>query len=111
MPKIVNPSDMASHQSGDGWKIITLADASHIGEAVMVARHWYLDPGTTGPLEVHGNAEQLLYVIKGGGIAIVGEKRLPLERETVLWLEPGDRYQFEAHGDGLEILQGFTPGE
>jgi hypothetical protein len=29
----------------------------------------------------------------------------------VLWVEPGEKYQFIAGPQGLEILQGYAPGE
>lgn len=111
MPTIINPDQMKQYEQGEGWRIVTLADAKDIGAPAMVARHWYLDPNAEGPTNTHGDTEQLLYVIKGSGMALVGEEQLPLEPETMLWLEPGDQYQFKAGLDGLELLQGYTPGE
>lgn len=111
MPLIVKPEEMRVHQQGEGWSVITLADSQTIGAPAMVARRWVLKPGARGPERVHGEVEQLLYVIRGRGTAIVGNELLPLESETMLWLEPGDRYQFEAGDEGLEILQGYAPGE
>ncbi len=60
---------------------------------------------------IQGEAEQLLYVIRGSGVALVNSEQLPLEPESVLWLEPGDRYRIEAGEHGLEILQSYAPGE
>jgi quercetin dioxygenase-like cupin family protein len=53
----------------------------------------------------------LLYVIRGSGTAVVNGEDMPLNDESVLWLEPGEQYQFIAGADGLEILQGYAPGE
>ncbi len=111
MPNILNPEEMNIRHQGDGWTELTLADSQAIGAPAMVARRWSLVPHARGPERVHGEVEQLLYVIRGSGVAIVGDERLPLEPETMLWLEPGDRYQFEAGDAGLEILQGYAPGE
>lgn len=111
MPTILNPDQMEQYQQGAGWRIVTVAAAKDIGAPVMVARHWFLDPKTEGPTNTHGDVEQLLFVIKGNGTAFVGEAHLPLEFETMLWLEPGDKYKFVAGQDGLEILQGYAPGE
>lgn len=111
MPIIVNPEEMIAHRQGEGWTEITLADGHTIGVPAMVARRWILKPGARGPERVHGEVEQLLYVIRGSGTAVVGTEHLPLEPETMLWLEPGDRYHFEAGDEGLEILQGYAPGE
>lgn len=111
MPKIVRPVEMDVERRGEGWKAVTLADAGTIGAPAMVARRWSLEPGVLGPELTHGETDQLLYVIRGGGLAHVEGARLTLETESVLWLEPGERYQFEAGEDGLEILQGYAPGE
>lgn len=111
MPIIIKPEETKVHRQGDGWVAITLADRQSIGAPAMVARRWSLQPHARGPELTHGEVEQLLYVIRGAGVAVVNGERLPLAPETVLWLEPGDRYRLEAGGEGLEILQGYAPGE
>jgi quercetin dioxygenase-like cupin family protein len=111
MPIIVRPNEMKVYLQGEGWSAITLADSHIIGAPAMVARRWTLKAGARGPEQIHGEVEQLLYVIRGSGTAVVGTEYLPLEPETMLWLEPGDRYHFEAGDEGLEILQGYAPGE
>jgi quercetin dioxygenase-like cupin family protein len=111
MPIIVRPEEMSVHHRGEGWTEITLADAQTIGTPAMVARRWSLEPRALGPKMTQGESEQLLYVIRGCGVALIEGKRLPLEAETVLWLEPGDQYQIQAGENGLEILQGYAPGE
>lgn len=111
MPTLVNPEDMKTSQKGDGWMVITLADAETFNAPSMVARRWVFEPGAQGPEVVHGDTDQLLYVIGGSGTALVEGEELPLTQESVLWLEPGDRYQFTAAANGLEILQGYAPGE
>jgi len=110
MPVIINPEQMKIHGLGDGWRVTTLADGEAIGAETIVARRWSLAARSRGPKTTHGDTEQLLYVISGSGVAIVGKERLPLEPETMLWLEPGDAYYFEAGPLGLEILQGYPPG-
>jgi quercetin dioxygenase-like cupin family protein len=111
MPIIVKPEEIRIHRQGEGWTAITLADSQIISAPAMVARRWSLEPRARGPEMTQGEAEELLYVIRGSGIALVEGERLPLEPETVLWLESGDRYQIEAGENGLEILQGYAPGE
>ena len=75
----------------------------------MVARRWLFEAGATGPELEHNDSDQLLYVIQGSGQAVVNGETLPLETESVLWLEPGERYHFVAGEAGLEILQGYAP--
>lgn len=110
MPIIVDTQDVRVTRQGAGWKEITLADVQIIGAPAMVARRWVLEPQAQGPELIHGETDQLLYVIYGSGNAIVNGEKLPLDEESVLWLEPGERYHFLAGKDGLEILQGYAPG-
>lgn len=110
MPIFVNPDESRIHRQGEGWVEFTLADDETIGVNAITARRWSFEPGVVGPQLEHGDAEQMIYVISGGGVALVNEDTLPLTTETMLWLEPGDRYQFKSGEQGLEILQGFAPG-
>lgn len=111
MPIIVKAEETKVTRRGTGWREITLADAQTIGAPAMVARRWLLDPGAQGPELTQGDTDQLLYVIRGSGRAIVDGREFPLTEESVLWLEPGEGYRFIAGADGLEILQGYAPGE
>ncbi len=111
MPTIINPNDMQPAIKGKGWRIQTLADSESFGAPAMVAKNWKLEPNSVGPQITHDDTEQMLYVMSGDGVAVVGEERLQLEPESMLWIEPGDEYHFEAGPEGLEILQGNAPGE
>ena len=111
MPVLIRSQEMKTERRGEGWAETTLADSQAIGTSAMVARSWTFEPGARGPEVTHGPIEQVLYVIRGSGTAFVGGERLPLDVETVLWLEPGDRYHLEAGDGGLEILQGYAPVE
>jgi redox-sensitive bicupin YhaK (pirin superfamily) len=59
-----------------------------------------LEAGARGPTIEHRGADTFLYVVEGSGTA--GD--LALERETMIWLEPGDRLQLAAGRQGLEVL-------
>ena len=111
MPVILHPNDTRQTDQGEGWSETTLADSQNIGTPAMVARRWTFDSFATGPLKTHGDVEQLIYVIQGGGEAYVNGEACPLEVESMLWLETGDQYRFKAGAGGLEILQGYAPGE
>ncbi len=106
MPTLIQPEDMKIAQQGEGWRAVALAETSVAG---MVARRWLLDPEVRTPEITHGDVDQLLYVIRGSGQAVVGATSLPLDRESMLWLEPGDCCYFVAGDAGLEILQGHSP--
>lgn len=111
MALILEPKKTELHMQGEGWKVTTLADSSTIGSSAMVARRWSLDSQARTPLTSHGNYEEILYVISGSGEAVVGDQSFPLKPESILWLEAGDNYQLVAGETGLEILQGYAPGE
>lgn len=111
MPIIINPEQTNVTRRGDGWQEITLADAHTIGAPAMVARRWLLDPGAQGPELIQGETDQLLYVIQGSGQAIVDDQTFSLSDESMLWLEPDEHYCFVAGPNGLDILQGYAPGE
>jgi quercetin dioxygenase-like cupin family protein len=111
MPIIINPEAMPVTRQGEGWAEITLADAQTIGAPAMVARRWVLGPGARGPELVQGEVDQLLYVIRGSGLAVVNGQEFRLSEESLLWLEPGESYQFIGGAEGLEILQGYNHPE
>lgn len=109
MPIIINAED-AKVTQGPGWTQLTVTDAELIGAPAMVTRRWIFEAGARGPRLEQGDTDQLLYVIRGSGQAIVNGKEMLLTDEAVLWVEPGEQYQFVAGKDGLEILQGYAPG-
>ena len=111
MPTIINPQDMSEERSDEGWSVRTVADASHIGAPAMSARWWTFQPGAEGPKQKRGEADEMLYVIRGTGQAVVDGQSFALDDECVLWVEEGETYSFVAGNDGLEILQGYAPGE
>lgn len=91
---------------GQGWAVSTLADGRHVPGMAMVARRWMFEPGARGPeQDWPGRAERFLYVISGSGRLEVGEEASAIERESIVWLEPGDRYRILAGESPLEILE------
>ena len=110
MPKIIKPEEM-QEQSDIGWSVRTVADAPHIGFPAMVARWWTFAAGVKSPEQTRGAAHELHYIIRGTGLALVNGQRFELDEESVLWLEEGETYHFIAGDEGLEILQGYAPGE
>ena len=111
MPKIINPEDMSEAVPYEGCTMRTVADATSIGFPAMVARWWTFEPGASGPQQTRGQADELLYVIRGSGKAIVDGQEFELDDESVLWVEEGETYHFAAGPEGLEILQGYAPVE
>ena len=111
MPTIQKPEEMNYADQGEGWKVRRIAGGELFGGPAMSAFHWILEPRTRGPEIIHGNYDEMLYVIAGSGAAVVGGRRLPLEPESLLWLETGDRCQLESGAQGLDVLQSYAPGD
>ena len=111
MPTIINPEDMTYIQSDEGWSVRTVADAMYIGAPAMVARWWTLQPGAQIPAQTRGRAHEMFYVIRGTGRAVVDDQTFDVDDESVLWVEENETFYFVAGENGLEILQGYAPGD
>ena len=59
--------------------------------------------------QAHDGGEHLLYVIRGSGSAEVEDQSLGLARESILWLDPGERAILIAGADGLDVLTARAP--
>ena len=58
----------------------------------------------------HEAGESFLYVIAGAGALELPDGSHPLELESFVWLEHGDRYRLAAAGDGLAVLAAHAQG-
>ena len=90
-------------------KIESLTDSQKLESPVLVVNRLIFDSNIIGPELTHTEIDQLLYVIKGNGIAKVYNEELSLNKESILRLEYGEKYQFISGSNGLEILQGYAP--
>lgn len=112
MPAIMKPAEKheAIEDHGDGWEIRRIAGHELFGDVAMAAFRWSFEPHATGPQFTHGDYDEMFYIIAGSGSVVISGRRMPLEAESLLWLEPGDSGHFEAGQRGLEILQAYAPG-
>ena len=109
MPIIIKNEEKNYLQETTGLKIESLTDSQKLESPVMVVNRLIFDSNIIGPELTHTDIDQLLYVIKGNGIAKVNNEELSLNKESILWLENGEKYQFISGSNGLEILQGYAP--
>ena len=105
MPRIIKKEDIQGHQQIPGFQIKSVTETLNQDSKVMEVKRLILDPNIISPEFTHNDIDQLLYVIKGDGIAKVNSKEFPLDKESILWLESGEKYLFISGGLGLEILQ------
>ena len=103
MPIIIKNEEKNYLQETTGLKIESLTDSQKLESPVMVVNRLIFDSNIIGPELTHTDIDQLLYVIKGNGIAKVNNEEFSLNKESILWLENGEKYQFISGGNGLEI--------
>ena len=105
MPRIIKKENIQCHPQIPGFQIKSVTEVLNQDSRLMEVKRLILDPNIISPEFTHNEIDQLLYVIKGDGIAKVNSKEFPLDKESILWLESGEKYLFISGGLGLEILQ------
>ena len=103
MPRIFGSDDLTTTRQA-GVARTTLADRALLGSDALHVEQITLDPGARTQPAQASDAEHFIYVVRGAGQAHVGTESLPLEPESILWLEPGDTVTFEAGANALAIL-------
>ena len=103
MPTIFEPKDLPVAEKS-GVNITTLANQAMLGTDALQVQHILLETDAKSGSFGAENSERFAYVVRGKGHASVGEQDFPLDPESVLWLEKGDVFHFEASADGLEVL-------
>jgi quercetin dioxygenase-like cupin family protein len=76
--------------------------------APLTLERWDLAAGEATGWRDHEAGEGFLYVIEGDGVLELPDERHGLAPESVVWLEPGDRYRLEGGRGGLAILAAAT---
>lgn len=87
-----------------GFNITTLANQAMLGTDALQVQRVTLEANAISESFKAENAERFVYVVHGKGYAQVGDQSFPLDAESVLWLDKGDAFVFEAESDGLEVL-------
>jgi redox-sensitive bicupin YhaK (pirin superfamily) len=90
-------------------KSVTLANRAMLGTDALQVERIELDQGTRSSLFPSADVERFIYVIRGNGQAYVGEQLLPLDAESVLWLEQEDAFYLESGASGIEVLLCHAP--
>lgn len=104
MATIAETAALAPERAGSGWVETRLADERIFGAAAMVVRRIEVAAAARAPGRTRQAGEEMLYVIVGSGALHLGDEVAPLGQETVVWLEPDDRYTIEGGTEGIELL-------
>jgi mannose-6-phosphate isomerase-like protein (cupin superfamily) len=52
------------------------------------------------PYHVHDKEEEIMFIYKGEGVAVIEGDTFPLEPETMVFIPPGVKHQFKNTGSG-----------
>lgn len=108
MPAIFEPKDLSVIVK-HGVRTAALANPAMLGtDALQVERIDLEAEGTTSRFQA-ADSERFIYVIRGSGQAHVAQEILPLQAESVLWLEKEDSFHLQADAGGLEVLLCHAP--
>jgi quercetin dioxygenase-like cupin family protein len=111
MPEFRQASEIEVEERGSGWTLSLLADARQVPGMAMAAWRWAVEPGVSTPEHAPtGVAERFLYVIAGAGRVRTGREVLEVEREDMVWLQPGDGFVLEAAAEPLVVLEAASTG-
>ena len=109
MPTIFEPKDLPVIEK-NGVNIATLANRTMLGTNALQVERIMLEASAKSSTFEAVDAERFMYVVRGKGQAFVGEQPLPLDAESMLWLEKDEPFYLEAGADGgLEVLLCHAP--
>jgi mannose-6-phosphate isomerase-like protein (cupin superfamily) len=103
MPIIFDPKDFPVLEK-NGINMVTLANRAMLGTDAFQVERITLKAGEKSPTFEPSEKERFVYVIRGNGQAHVEDQSLPLESESVVWLEKGDAFSLEAGSGSLEVI-------
>ena len=78
--------------------------------APLLVERWDVPAGEATDWRRHERGESFLYVIAGEGSLELADGAHALAAESVVWLEPGDRYRLAGGEGGLAVLAAATEG-
>ena len=68
-----------------------------------------MPPGSGMRVHRHDRTEEILYISEGTGTVILGDERIPVEKDTTIWVPPGTWHGVENPDDHMHILWFVTP--
>ncbi len=68
-----------------------------------------MPPGSGINVHRHDRTEEILYISEGTGTVSLGDERIPVEKDTTVWVPPGTWHGVENPDDRMRILWFVTP--
>ena len=109
MRRLARADEADAARTDTGVRELVLAAPPTFDGLGLELRRLEVAAGASAPVETGGAGERFLYVIRGSGTARADDAELPLDVESVLWLEPGERCVVVGGPDGLEALAARAP--
>jgi len=70
-----------------------------------------IEPGSQTVAHEHSAETEAMFIYKGEGIAIIGDKSYPLAAETMMFCPPGIQHQIQNTGEELlSFIYFYIPG-
>ena len=68
-----------------------------------------LPPGSGIRVHKHDRTEEILYIAEGSGTLLLGDERIPVDRDTTVWVPPGTWHGVENSAEHMHVLWFVTP--
>ena len=98
MVKIIRIKDAPTRDIGNRGSSIELVNKS-VGSKILDVHINTLKPGIPGVYHYHEKTENDYIPISGKGMLIVNGEEYIIDKNVVVFLEPGDRHEISAVGD------------
>lgn len=88
-------------------KVLLAPDKEGVEE--LTFSHALIPPGSQTDYHVHDRGE-LIYIVRGRGIAVCDGEETPIQEDMVFWVEAGEHHQMKNTGtEELKLATVFVP--
>lgn len=88
-------------------KVLMAPDKEGVDE--LTFSHALIPPGSQTDYHVHDRGE-LIYIVRGRGVAVCDGEEMEVQEDVVLWIDGGERHQMKNTGsEELKLATVFVP--
>lgn len=88
-------------------KVLLAPDKEGVEE--LTFSHALIPPGSQTDYQVHDRGE-LIYIVRGRGVAVCEGEEMPIQEDVVLWVAAGEHHQMKNTGtEELKLATVFVP--